>query len=222
MHPDQREFIRTDTARILLEAGAVQLRTNPPFIYASGRQGLIYCDNRVLLSEVGFRDHVAGYFLKHAADLPYHPDVIAGVATSGISWAAILADRLELPHAYVRAEPKGHGKGNTIEGRIRQGQRVLLVEDLVNTGGSSVRVIENIRAAGGVVDDCLAIVTYELDDAVNAFDAASCRVHPLTGFSTLVDVAVERRYISPEQESLVRAWQKNPATWAETHHGERR
>lgn len=214
MHPDQREFIRRDTARILLESGAVLLRPDEPFTYSSGIKSPIYCDNRKLLGNVGFRMHGVTYFLTILKDHEGSYDVIGGVATAGIPWASVVSYLDNKPHLYARDKPKEHGTGRAIEGDLKKGQRVLVIEDLVSTGGSSVGAIEQIRSAGGVVEQCLAIMTYEMAEAATRFHEAHVSLDTLTNFSTLVSVAVERKYITPEQETVVRAWNQNSRDWA--------
>lgn len=223
MHPNQREFIKTDTARILFESGAVLFRPDEPFTFTSGIKSPIYCNNRKVLGFPAFSDLIDGYFAQCAQVLgeTYQYDVIAGVAVAGVPWGRVLAKELHLPFAYVR-DPKSHGTKQAVEGDLQQGQRVLIIEDHISTGESSVAAVEKVRAAGGIVEQCLAITTYEWAEATRRFREADCGLETLTDFSTLVRFAVDRRYISPEQEQLVRAWQKNPATWADTYRGEQR
>ena len=218
MDANERELIKQNTAHMLLSAEAVRFQIDPPYTYSAGGRGPIYCDNRVMLGEVGHREIITQYLLQTIKDseiFPYFPDVVAGVATSGIPWAAILADRLRLPHAYARPEPKAHGHAKAVEGKIGPGQRVLVIEDLINTGNSSVRAIDRIRDAGGIVDYCVALVDYELLAATTLFSQVNIRPVALTDFSTLVSVAREQKYLSAEQEATVRAWQHNPTFWAD-------
>jgi orotate phosphoribosyltransferase len=143
--------------------------------------------------------------------MPY--DIIAGTATAGIPWVSWVAYKLQTPMIYVRAAAKEHGKKGRIEGGLKAGQRVLLVEDLINTGSSSVSSIDAIREAGGVVEHCLAIVTYSLKEAKDAFAAARCEVHALVGLDTLLQAALEDGKLSEAQCAMVRGWQRDPKGW---------
>ncbi len=212
MHPNQREFIRRDTARILFETGAVLFRPDEPFTFSSGIKSPIYCNNRKVMGYPALSDHIDAYFAQCVRDLGQPYDTIVGVATAGISWGRVLAKELHLPFAYVR-DPKSHGTKQTVEGDLQPGQQALVIEDHISTGESSVAAVEKVRAAGGIVEQCLAITTYQWAEADRRFTDAGCALSTLTDFSTLVHVAVERRYISPDQERLVRNWQKNPTEW---------
>ena len=217
MHSDQREFIRRDTARILFESGAVLFRPDEPFTFSSGLKSPIYCNNRKVLGYPAFSDLLDSYVAQCARDLGQPYDSIAGVAVAGVPWGRVLAKELHLPFAYVR-DPKSHGTKQTVEGNLQPGQRVLVIEDHISTGESSVAAVEKVRAAGGSVDTCLAITTYDWAEATGRFTEANCALHTLTDFSTLVRFAVERKYLSPDQERLVRDWQRNPAEWADQLH----
>ncbi|MDO8643173.1 MAG: orotate phosphoribosyltransferase [Candidatus Woesearchaeota archaeon] len=216
MHPNQREFIRQDSARILFETGAVLFRPDEPFTFSSGIKSPIYCNNRRVMGYPALSDHIDTYFAQCARDLGQPYDTIVGVATAGIPWGRVLAKELHLPFAYVR-DPKSHGTKQAVEGDLQPGQRALVIEDHISTGESSVAAVEKVRAAGGIVEQCLAITTYQWAEADGRFTDARCALSTLTDFSTLVRFAVERHYLSPDQERLVRDWQKNPAGW--THSG---
>lgn len=193
-------------ARTLLEIKAVSLSPKKPFTYASGRKGPIYCDNRLLLSYPEKRKLVVNAFLRTIRKNKIKADVIAGTATAGIPWAALIAEKLKKPMIYVRASSKEHGKKNQIEGRLERGKKVLVMEDLINTGSSSIEVIKGIRSAGGNVSDCTAIFDYQLDDAKNSFKKAKCRLVSLTNLSELLSVSK----LPEKEKNLVRNWQKNP------------
>ncbi len=198
-------------AKTLLKLDAVVLRPSKPFVWASGIRSPIYCDNRLLLSHPEARDRVMEGFLKLVKALKF--DAVAGIATAGIPHAAILADRLGMPMLYVRTSPKAHGKGNRIEGQIRKGDRVLVVEDLVSTGQSSLEAVRALRQAGLKADDCVAIFTYGFPFAKNAFQRDRCRLHTLTDLKTLLDEAEKGGRLSPQDRGLVEKFAKNPQNW---------
>lgn len=198
-------------AKVLLKLGAVALRPSRPFVWASGIRSPIYCDNRLLLSHPKERDRVMEGFLRLVKNFKF--DAVAGIATAGIPHAAILADRLGVPMLYVRASPKTHGKGNRIEGQVRKGDRVLVVEDLVSTGQSSLEAVRALRQAGLKADDCVAIFTYGFPFAKNAFQRERCRLHTLTNLPSLLDEAEETGRITPQDRGLVEKFAKNPQNW---------
>lgn len=202
-------------AKALLKLGAVQLRPDRPFVWTSGIKSPIYCDNRILLSHPKARDKVMEGFLSLIKSEGLKFDALAGIATAGIPHAAILADRLEKPMLYVRASPKTHGKGNRIEGEFRKGDRVLVVEDLVSTGQSSLEAVKALRQAGLKADDCVAIFTYGFPFAKNAFRRERCRLHTLTDLRTLVDVAVEGERIETQDRALIERFARAPQKWAQ-------
>lgn len=173
-------------AQILLDLQAVQVRLNPPFTWTSGIQAPIYCDNRLLISDVEARRKVVAGFVKLTEDLEF--DVVGGTATAGIPWASFLAEELDLPLIYIRGEAKKHGKQNQIEGRLNAGQKVLIVEDLISTGKSSLAATEAVRQAGGEVKDVVAIFTYGFLQAVESFAQADLRFHTLTDLPTLIGI----------------------------------
>ena len=200
-------------SKILLEVKAITLSPKEPYTFVSGIKSPIYCDNRLLMSYPKQREAVVGYFLDaiKASDLNF--DVVAGTATAGISWAAWVADKHGKPMIYIRGEKKEHGKENRIEGKLEEGQRVLVLEDLISTGGSSFSAVEAVREAGGIVDYCVAIFTYEMEKAKNKFAEGKCELIALSNFSTLVATAAEGNYIDNEQKENVLEWNKAPAEW---------
>jgi len=183
-------------ASILLGIKAVTISPSMPFTWASGIKAPIYCDNRLLLSHPRQWKGVIDALEAVLKGLEF--DVIAGVATGGISHAAVLAARLKKPMVYVRSKQKEHGKQNLIEGSLKPGQKVIVVEDLISTGGSSIGAAEALRREDAIVTDCTAIFTYELKASKDAFEKARIRLHTLTGFSALLEVAEGQGLITKE------------------------
>lgn len=202
-----------ELAAALLDAGAVRLSPQQPFTWASGLKSPIYCDNRQLLGRPELRRRIAADLVARARGLA--PTLIAGTATAGIPWAALVADALELPMAYVRAEPKKHGMGRQVEGPSAQGQRVVLLEDLISTGGSSLRCAEALRAEGADLLQVLALFSYGLDQATTAFAAAGIPLATLATFTDLQAVAAERSLLDAEGLSALADWRPDPAAWSE-------
>ena len=200
-----------DIARVLLQAKAVMLNPKEPYTFASGIKSPIYCDNRKLLSHPRERGIISNAYAFAASHCTF--DVVGGVATAGIAWASLLARFYDKPMIYIREKPKDHGRKNRIEGELQEGQLVLIVEDLVSTGMSSVSAVRAVREAGGRVTDCVAIFTYEMASAQQAFQDAQCSLHPLCSFSTLVREAAQSGYISEKEMATVMAWNKSPETW---------
>ncbi|MFO7850400.1 MAG: orotate phosphoribosyltransferase [Spirochaetia bacterium] len=210
-----------ELAKTGLELGSIRLSPGQPFLWASGYYMPIYNDNRMLLSTPGLRKLVAEGFASLIRRREIEVDVIAGTATAGIPHATTLSDLLELPLTYVRNKPKEHGLQNQIEGlsndRDYGGRKVILIEDLISTGGSSINAIEAIRRAGGSVDYCLSIFDYGLEAAEQNFAALSppCRPLPILTYDTLLETAREEGYITiREEESLIK-WRKDPFGWEE-------
>jgi orotate phosphoribosyltransferase len=205
--------IERKTAAHLLESKAIILQPSDPFTWASGWKSPIYCDNRVTLSYPIVRDYIKEAFKQTILDQFGVPDLIAGVATGAIAQGALVADLMDLPMIYVRASAKGHGRQNLIEGRIEPGQRVVVVEDLVSTGGSSLKAVEAIREAGAVVEGMVAIFTYGFPVAAEAFREAGVKLHTLSSYNTLIDMALETGYIQESQVELLSRWREEPSTW---------
>ncbi|NQV08750.1 orotate phosphoribosyltransferase [Candidatus Woesearchaeota archaeon] len=202
-----------DVAKILLEIKAVTLSPNKGYRYASGILSPIYCDNRLLMSYPDKRKQVVDYFIKKIKQNNLEFDVIAGTATAGIPHAAWISDKLNKPMIYIRSASKEHGKENRIEGKLENGQKVLVIEDLVSTGGSSVSAVEAVKQAGGVVEECIAIFSYEMEKATQRFEQAECKLLTLTNFSTLVDVASKEDYITNQDKEIILQWNKDPQGW---------
>ena len=200
-------------AELLLEAQAIKLSPEKPFIWSSGWNSPIYCDNRVALSYPDTRTFIK----KVLADLirKEYPDVeaVVGVATGGIAQGALVADILELPFAYVRPEPKKHGMGNQIEGRLEKGQSVIIIEDLISTGGSSLKVVDVLRSAGIEVAGMVAIFTYGFELAEQNFKEKNVKLSTICNYNALIESALEHNYITESQVESLSAWRLNPAHW---------
>jgi orotate phosphoribosyltransferase len=171
----------------LLKIGAVKLSPNAPFTWASGKKSPIYCDNRLTLSYPEVRRLICQSFVDKIKENFKDVEVIAGVATGGIAHGALVAEALGLPMIYVRDKPKGHGRMNLIEGHLEAGKRVVVIEDLISTGGSSLKAVDGIRESGGNVLGLLAIFTYGFEAAIKAFEAANCPFDTLTNFKSLLE-----------------------------------
>ncbi|UQZ32854.1 orotate phosphoribosyltransferase [Paenibacillus sp. PK3_47] len=200
-------------AKYLLEIGAVALRPQDPFTWTSGIKSPIYCDNRLTLSFPVVRGYIASGFAELVKASYPDAEVIAGTATAGIPHAAWVADKLNLPMAYIRDKAKGHGKQNQIEGIITPGQKVIVIEDLISTGGSSIKAAQAVQEAGGEVLAVLAIFSYELDRAAEAFATAGVPLQSLSNYSTLIDVALAQGTIAETDVELLQSWRKDPAAF---------
>lgn len=198
-------------AKDLLDIKAVFLRPNEPFTWASGIKSPIYCDNRLTLSYPTVRKHVEEGLAKIIKE--NYPDVecLMGTATAGIAHAALAADILDIPMGYVRGGAKSHGRNNQIEGLVKPGMKVVVVEDLISTGGSSLDCVDALREAGCEVLGMVAIFTYQLKKATVNFENKNCRFHTLTNYDTLVGVAVENDYISANDLEKLKAWKVDPS-----------
>lgn len=205
--------VARDMAEFLLEIKAVILNAAEPFTWASGIKSPIYCDNRKTLSHPKVRNFIKTSFSDLIDDEFGDTDVIAGVATAGIPHGALVADVLNLPFVYVRDKPKGHGLENQIEGKLEPGQRVFVIEDLISTGGSSLKAVEALRSAGAEVVGLGAIFTYGFPQAQEAFDKANCKAVTLTNYDTLLDIALRNNYIKQEELDTLKAWKENPQVW---------
>ena len=197
-------------ANMLLDIESVTFSFKKPYLYTfvSGIKGPMYCDNRRLISFPNKRRKVVNEFINVAKKLKF--DIVGGVSTAGIPWAALVAEKLKKPMIYIRPEPKRYGKKRQIEGDMENGSRVLVVEDLVSTGGSAVSAIDAVRRNGGKVNDCVFIFTYDLKISKENFKKARCKIHPLLSFSDLIDVAADRGYISKEEKEELLKWHKDP------------
>lgn len=198
----------------LLDIEAVLLAPDDPFTWASGLQAPIYCDNRLTMAEPRVRRAIRDGFADVIATEALTAEVVVGTATAGIPHAAWLADRLDRPMAYVRSSKKGHGRQNQIEGRVAPGQKVVVIEDLISTGGSALGAVEALRAAGASVEAVLAIFSYELDAAAERFAAADVPYHTLTGYRALLDEAEARGALTPEAFETLQNWRRDPEAWS--------
>ncbi len=196
--------------------GIVQFSPKKPFTWASGIQSPIYCDNRLLLSHPKALQKVIQEFCKLIKKKKIRYDAIAGVATAGIPYASILAHMLDVPLLYVRPKPKDHGKGNQIEGRGKKGARVLVIEDLISTGQSSLQAVGVLRKEGYRVTDCLAVFTYGFPEAVQAFEEASCHLRSLLTLESLLPVVVKKKILKKDEVVLLKKFISNPRKWNST------
>lgn len=205
--------IKKDFAARLLQVNAIKLQPNDPFTWASGWKSPFYCDNRRTLSFPQLRSFIK-LELAHAV-LEHFPqaDAVAGVATGAIAQGALVADALQLPFVYVRSKPKDHGLENLIEGDLKAGQKVVVIEDLISTGGSSLKAVEAIRKAGCEVVGMVAAYTYGFAVAEDAFKVADVKLVTLTDYEHVVQKAVETGYIAKEDVVLLNEWRLNPAEW---------
>lgn len=200
-------------AEKLLEIEAVALKPNDPFTWASGLKSPIYCDNRLTLSYPEIRWEIAGGLKNLIEENFPEVEVIAGTATAGIPHAAWVSELMNLPMCYVRSKAKGHGKGNQIEGKVSEGQKVVVVEDLISTGGSVITAVNALREAGCDVIGVVSIFTYELEKGREMLKEADITAYSLTDFSTLVTVANDKGYIRSEDMATLQEWKKDPAEW---------
>lgn len=200
-------------AEKLLQVAAVKLSPETPFTWASGWKSPIYCDNRRVLSFPYVRDFIKSELCNVIFEHFSGAEVLAGVATAGIPWGAMAADQLKLPYIYVRPKPKEHGLGNQIEGFYTPGQRVLVIEDLISTGKSSLQVVDVLRNAGVEVVGMVSIFTYGFAQADKAFADAGVPYRSLTNYANLISLAVEKGQVSPETEQLLLSWRNDPANW---------
>jgi orotate phosphoribosyltransferase len=201
------------TAAKLLQAGAVKLDPVNPFTWASGWKSPIYCDNRKLLSLPYVRDYIKSELANVIFEKFPDADVIAGVATAGIAWGAMVADQLKLPFIYVRPTPKEHGLKNQIEGFYEEGQKVVVLEDLVSTGKSSLQVVDVLRKQQLNVLGMVAIFSYQFDSARDAFAAAEVKHYTLTNYQELVELAIDKGYLQSTEREVLLKWRADPANW---------
>jgi orotate phosphoribosyltransferase len=207
------ENIEKKTARLLLECRAVQLRPDKPFQWASGWKSPIYCDNRKTLSYPEIRNFIKDSFVSLIKEKYFSTEAIAGVATGAIAQGALVADMLNLPFYYVRPEPKSHGLENLIEGDPKPGQRVVVIEDLISTGSSSLKAVDALRRFGCEVLGMLAVFTYGFPVAAENFSKAGCSLTTLSNYEALLELALELKYIQEDAQPVLQVWRKNPETW---------
>lgn len=201
-------------AEFLLDIGAVRLSVDPPFTWTSGLKAPLYCDNRMVLSHPEARSLIAQALTDRVKHLHIPPDIVAGTATAGIPWAALVADRLQLPLVYVRPKAKEHGTQKQIEGDLKPDQHIVVVEDLISTGGSALSTVEVLRGEGkGVVTDVVAIFSYELPVSREKAQEGGVRLHPLATLTTLLTIAALQGRVSQEEHDRITAFAKNPEGW---------
>ena len=205
--------IAESIARVALEVGAIRINVQQPFTWASGYKMPIYNDNRLLLGNSQNRALVTKGFQGLLKKITTEVEVIAGTATAGIPHATTLADRLQVPLVYVRSTAKSHGMGNKIEGILKNNQKVLVIEDLISTGGSAVNAVTTIREAGGTVDHCFSIFSYGFPESLEKFKDASCQVHSILDFSELLKVAQSTQDIASNDIQTLQSWQESPFKW---------
>ena len=208
--------IAAEVAKKLLQINAIKLSPQSPFTWASGLRSPIYCDNRMVLSYPGIRKYIISCFAEQAKALGNFGQV-AGVATAGIAHGALLASQLDLPFLYVRSKAKGHGRQNQIEGLLDTQKPALVIEDLISTGGSSLKAVEALQQEGGSVRAVMAIFTYGLKGATEAFSKAQIPLVTLSDYETLVEVARQQAYIDADQVEALQAWRKDPKAWSLQH-----
>lgn len=203
----------TISAEKLLQAQAVRLSPEQPFTWASGWKSPIYCDNRKLLSHPFIREYIKSELSNTIFEKFADAELIAGVATAGIAWGALIADQLKLPFIYVRPKPKEHGLGNQIEGDYTSGQKTVVVEDLISTGKSSLQVVDVLKKSGLEVAGMVSIFNYGFDAAKQAFEQAQVQVFSLTNYPTMLELALKKGIIKAEQQEVLLKWQNDPANW---------
>jgi orotate phosphoribosyltransferase len=201
------------TAELLLQINAIKLNPKNPFTWASGWKSPIYCDNRLTLSFPLIRNYIRDEFSKHIEKQFGKPDVIAGVATGAIGIGVLVAESMGLPFVYVRPEPKKHGRKNQVEGFLQKGQNVVVVEDLISTGNSSLMAVEALREAGANVKGMAAIFTYGFGVAEENFKNAHLDLYTLSNYQNLLNLAVAKKYITEEEQQTLQEWSLHPDTW---------
>jgi len=201
------------TAELLLQINAIKLQPQEPFTWASGWKSPIYCDNRITLSYPAIRNYLHQEMAKQVEEIYGKPDAIAGVATGAIGIGMLVADYLNLPFVYIRPEAKKHGRQNKIEGHLEPGSSVVVIEDLISTGMSSLKAVDALKEAEANVKGMLAIFTYGFEKSVAAFKEADVTLHTLSDYSHLLEQAADTKYITEEEQTTLENWRKDPANW---------
>lgn len=213
---DEIEFnnYQEETAKILLDINAIKLNPNEPFTWASGWKSPIYCDNRIILSNPEIRNTIKMYLAQVMGKNFEKPDAIAGVATGAIGIGMLVAEHLDLPFIYVRPEAKKHGRKNQIEGEIEKGKKVMVIEDLISTGKSSIGAIRALKSYGLNVVGMIAIFTYEFSVSEDNFNKEKINVKTLSNYSTLLRIAQKTQYISEIECKMLEKWNGSPSSWS--------
>ena len=208
--------IKKQIANNLIQIKAIKLEPANPFTWASGWKSPIYCDNRKTLSYPELRSLIKNEFISLIKNKFPDVEVIAGVATGAIAHGALVAETMGLPFIYIRSKPKGHGLENMIEGDLKDGQKVVVIEDLISTGKSSLKAVEAIRFAGGEVLGLVAIFTYNFQLAEDSFINQGCEYYTLSDYNSMVEEAVDMKYINESQVETLKNWRKSPDTWGKS------
>ncbi|MFO7718903.1 MAG: orotate phosphoribosyltransferase [Gillisia sp.] len=203
----------TKTAELLLQIKAIKLEPQQPFTWASGWKSPIYCDNRIVLSYPPIRNFIRENFARQIEELYGKPDVIAGVATGAIGIGMLVADYMNLPFVYVRPEAKGHGRKNQIEGKLESGQTVVVIEDLISTGKSSLNAINALKEANVTIKGLLAIFTYGFDVSEENFKKANIDLYTLSNYEFLIETALKTKYINSSEAETLKTWRQDPENW---------
>jgi orotate phosphoribosyltransferase len=205
--------MKKEIAQQLLNIEAVFLKPNDPFTWSSGLKSPIYCDNRLTISYPEVRNMIAKGLAENIRKHFPEAEMIAGTATAGIPHAAWVSDRLDLPMCYVRSKPKAHGKGSQIEGKVFEGQKVVVVEDLISTGGSCISAVNALKDEGCEVLGVAAIFTYELQKGIDKLEAEEIKAVSLSDYSALLEAAHENHYIDEKDLEALKSWRQNPENW---------
>ncbi len=205
-------------AKYLLDIEAIKLSPSKPFTWASGWKSPIYCDTRKSLSFPEIRKHMVNSIINIIKNNFSDVEIIAGVATGGIAWGALVADILGLPFVYVRSAPKDHGMGNQVEGMVPQGAGIVVIEDLVSTGKSSLNAARALTKDGAIIKGMVALFSYNFDVARNAFEMAGIELHTLSNYDTMIDTAKESGYIGEDDIDTLRDWRVRPSVWGTEQH----
>lgn len=201
------------TAELLLQIKAIKLQPNQPFTWASGWQSPIYCDNRLTLSYPTIRNYLRNEMVNQIETHYGKPDVIAGVATGAIALGVLVAEAMGLPFVYVRSSAKSHGRQNTIEGHLEENQRVVVIEDLISTGGSSLLAVDALRKHGAKVVGMMGIFTYGFAQATQNFEEANCELLTLSDYQHLINQAINSSYVAEQDAQILTEWRLSPETW---------
>ena len=212
-NPNQTKY-KSETAELLLKLKAIKLQPHDPFTWASGWKSPIYCDNRIILSNIGCRNKIANYFSQLITEKYKDVDVIAGVATGAIGIGILVAEKLNLPFIYVRPEAKKHGRQNQIEGEVSKDKKIVVIEDLISTGKSSLNAVKALRESGLDVLGMIAIFTYDFEISKNNFLKDSVKLNTLSNYSELLKKAVEINYVSEKEIETLEKWNKSPESWS--------